>query len=115
MGVDFVRKAAKSFHKGLDRARIELATPDLFTQQPNCEPRSYVAEIFPGKKLNPGEEVGVHHQDGKIVVIKGLEPVANFLMPTAELLQGLEDSYDEAYGTVEEVYEDAGIAEITVC
>ena len=37
MGIDFIRKAAKSFRKGLDRRRIELATPNLFTQKPKQE------------------------------------------------------------------------------
>ena len=29
MGIDFIRKAAPSFRKALDRRRIELATPSL--------------------------------------------------------------------------------------
>jgi hypothetical protein len=34
MGLDFARRAARSFYKGLDRRRIELGTPTLFTQEP---------------------------------------------------------------------------------
>ena len=45
MGLDFIRKAAKSFHKRLDQSRIDLLTPHLFTQQPSCEPRAYAATI----------------------------------------------------------------------
>ncbi len=45
MGIDFIRKAAPSFRKGLDRRRIELATPTLFTQEPASVPRAYAARL----------------------------------------------------------------------
>ena len=32
MGIDFIKKAAPPFRKGLDRRRIELATPTLFSR-----------------------------------------------------------------------------------
>ncbi len=49
MGLDFIRKAAPAFHKGLDQKRIELATPTLFTQQPGAAPRTYAAHVRGGE------------------------------------------------------------------
>ena len=115
MGLDFIRKSAKSFHKGLDQSRIDLATPDLFTRQPNCEPRAYAATIRGDRKLIPGEDLSVRFQDGKVVAQSGMDIVAEFDAPPAELVEALRESHGEAWGTVREVYEIADTAEITVC
>ena len=51
MGLDYAQRVARSYRKGLDRVRVEAATPTLFTQQPDCAPRSYAAEILKGQNL----------------------------------------------------------------
>lgn len=115
MGVDFIRKAAKTFHKGLDQSRIDLCTPGLFTQRPDCEPRSYAASIRANRKVVPGEDLCVRFHDGKVVAQRGMDIVAVFDAPPAELVEAVKDSWGEACGTVREVYEIADTAEITVC
>ena len=115
MGLDFIRKATKSFHKGLDQSRVKLGTPDLFTRRPNCEPRAYAATIRKNQKLSPGEDLCVRQHGGKIIVQRGMDIVAEFKSPPEELVEGLNESYGEACGTVREVYEIAATAEITVC
>lgn len=115
MGLDFIRKAAKSFHKGLDQSRIDLGTPDLFTRRPDCEPRAYAATIRANRTLKPGEDLSVRFQGGKIVAQRGMDIVAEFDSPPAELVEALEESYGEACGTVREIYGIADTAEITVC
>ena len=96
MGLDFISKAAKSFHKGLDQSRIDLGTPDLFTRRPDCEPRAYAATIQANKKLIPGEDLCVLFQNGKIVAQRGMDVVAEFDSPPAELVEALKKSYGEA-------------------
>ena len=115
MGLDFIQKAAKSFNKGLDRSRIELGTPDLFTQRPNREPRTYAAKIRASTRITIGEDLCVRFHDGNIVAQRGLDIVAEFVAPPLELLEALEDSYGEACGTVRKVYEIADTAEISLC
>ena len=115
MGLDFIRKAAKSFHKGLDQARVDLCTPGLFTQRPHCESRAYAAEIRANRELSPGEELCVRFHDGKIVAQRGMGIVAEFHTPPSELVEALKESFGEACGTVLEVYDDADTAEISVC
>ena len=116
MGVDFIRKTAKSFHKGLDQSRIDLCTPGLFKQSPEREPRSYAANIRANQNLAPGEELCIRlHDDGKIVAQRGMDIVAVFDAPPMELVEAVKESWSEAYGTVREVYEIADTAEITVC
>jgi hypothetical protein len=115
MGLDFIRKAAKSFHKGLDQSRIDLCTPDLFTQRPDRQPRTYAATIRPNRRLKPGEELCITLLRGKIVAQRGMEIVAEFESPPADLVEALKESWGEACGTVVEVYEIADTAEIIVC
>ena len=115
MGIDFVQKAAPSFHKGLDRKRIELATPNLFTQQPTCAARAYAAIVRNGHSLQPGEEVCVRLEAERIIALRGLDTVAVFDSPTSELFGALVESHGEACGLVQEFHDIAHIAEIIVC
>lgn len=115
MGIDFVRKAAKSFRKGLDRRRIELATPNLFTQKPTAEPRAYAAQLRSDAILTVGEKLGVRLDGQNVLAVRGLDLVAVFKSPGADLKNALSGSFGEACGTVQAVHSMAGIAEITVC
>ncbi len=116
MGVDFIRKAAPSFRKGLDRRRIELGTPDLFTQHPTNAPRIYAASLRAGKALETGEQVCVHLDEAqRVLVLRGLDAIGEFNNPTADLLDALVASHGEACGLVQAFHSIARIAEITVC
>jgi hypothetical protein len=115
MGVDFIRRAARSFHKGLDRRRIELATPTLFTQQPAAAPRTYAAHVRSGETLTTGEKLGVRLDGDCVVAMRGLDLIATIKSPPADLLAALSASHGEAYGVVHQMHDIAHVAEITVC
>lgn len=115
MGLDFTSKTQKSFQKGLDKSRIELGTPDLFTQHPDREPRAYAAKIRENRQLRTGEDLCVRLEGGGVVAQRGMDIVAEFNAPPTELVEALKESYGEACGTVQEVYEIAETAEISVC
>jgi|SRR5580658_4647165 hypothetical protein len=115
MGIEFVRKAAPSFRKGLDRMRIALATPTLFTQQPACTPCAYAANLQGGYTPAVGDKLGVHLDGERVVILRGLDAVGSFRSPTVELLEALRASHGEACGLVQQFHEIACIAEITVC
>ena len=115
MGLDFLRKTAKSFRKGLDQSRIDLSTPDLFTPKPDCEPRAYAATIQANRKLSLGDELGVRFQGDRIVARRGMDIVAVLDSPPVELVEALQEAHGEAWGTVTAVYDIADTAEITVC
>jgi hypothetical protein len=115
VGVDFIRKTARSFHKGLDKRRIELATPGLFTQQPVPAPRTYAAKLSSGEKLKPGEKLGVRLDGEQVLAVRGLDQVATFTSPSAELVQALSATHGEAAGVVQQIHDIARVAEISVC
>lgn len=115
MGLDFIRAAAKSFHKRLDQSRAELATPTLFTLDADRQPRTYAATARANSKLSVGEDLCVCFQHGRVVAQRGMEVVAVFESPPAEFIEALNASYGEAAGTVIEVHDIAATAEIAVC
>ena len=115
MGLDFVRRAALTFHKGLDRRRIELATPTLFTEEPTIVPRTYAASLRSGQTLKVGDQLGVRLEDGQIFALRGLSRVGTINSPPAELVNALSESHGEACGIVQQVHEIAGVAEIRIC
>ena len=115
MGVDFINRTKKSFRKGLDRSRTELATPTLFSRDPDQQPRSYKARIRCGRELCADEKVGVRLIEGnQVVAVDGLEVVAEVASPSDELVEALRESHGEACGTVLAVHEMAAVAEIEV-
>lgn len=114
MGLDFAEKVARSFRKGLDSKRVELGTPTLFSQQPECA-RAYAATMHKGHDLAPGDKLGVRLDGDRVVALRGLTPVATFNNPPADLKQALTESHGVACGTVQDVHDIAKTAEISVC
>jgi hypothetical protein len=115
MGIDFIKKAASRFRKGLDRRRVELATPTLFTQEPAAAPRAYAAQLRNDKPLAVGDKLGVRLEGQNVLALRGLDLIAVFKSPTAELKSALSASFGEACGTVQAIHPVARVAEITVC
>lgn len=115
MGIEIAKKRAKSYRKGLDNSRVELGTPTLFTQQPDCIPRAYAVTVRKGRELSPGENLGVRLEGDQVLVLRGLEHVATFNNPSTELKSALVASHGEACGTVQDTHTIARTAEITVC
>ena len=115
MGVDFINRTKKQFKKGLDRSRVELATPKLFSRTPDHQPRSYKARVRSGCALSADEMVGVRLIEGnQVVAVDGLDVVADVASPSEELVEALRESHGEACGTVLTVHEMAAVAEIEV-
>ena len=115
MGVDFINKTKKSFKKGLDRSRTELATPKLFSRDTHQQPRSYKARIRDNHVLRADEKVGVRLlEEDQVVAVDGLDVVAEMASPSDELIEALRQSHGEACGTVLVVHEMASVAEIEV-
>jgi hypothetical protein len=115
MGIDFIRKCAPAFRKGLDRRRVELGTPDLFSRKLERKPRAYAASVQSGERLAEGDKLSVCLKGNQVLALRGLSPVAQIRNPPTELVMGLQASFGEACGEVQSVHEMACIAEITLC
>jgi hypothetical protein len=115
VGTDFIEKATPSFKKSWDRARVELATPELFTNTLSYAARTAIADIVSGQSLIVGEQVTVEVETGTLVARRGNVEVARFVAPPVELMRGVEAACGIAKGIVEQVYGLAGVAEISLC
>lgn len=113
MGMDFIRKAAKSFHKGLDAGRVRLGTRCLFTQEPASSPRAYAADLRTGQRAEEGEKLSVRVERHNVIALRGLDPIATFKTPGG-LQEALTQSHGEACGTVKAVHQLAGVVEISL-
>jgi hypothetical protein len=115
MGLDFIRRAAPAFHKGIDRMRIRLATPTLFTQQPESKPRLYVAQLRKDRTAACGDKLGIRLDGEQVKALRGLDVVATFNNPTPELREALIASHGEACAEVQTIHIVAGVLEVTLC
>ena len=115
MGIDFIRKAAKTFQKSWDQERVNLATPTLFTQQPTCAARTAAADLVHYTALHEGDTLTVQLNDTGLVAMRGLSEVAHFIDPSPELVAAVRQSCGVARGTVEQINNIAGVVEISVC
>jgi hypothetical protein len=115
MGLDFIKKAAPSFKKGIDRSRIALGTPGLFTKQPIEGARCYSAKLHVGMSAAVGDEVGVRLIDREVILLRGLTQLARLTNPPERLWQALVASFGEASGRVEETLEISRTIEVSIC
>lgn len=92
-----------------------MASRDLLAREPTCAGRSVAADIEPGVQLSAGEAVTVQIEAGALVARRGLTVVARAPGPPAALAGMITSSCNVRPGTVEQVHEMAGTAEINVC
>ena len=115
MGTDFIEKAAPTFEKSWDRGKVELATPDLFTQQPNRCSRTAAADIVKNASLKNGDVLIIRLREDGLFAMRGVVDVARFTNPATELLDAVRQANGIAHGTVERVHQFAAVAEISIC
>lgn len=115
MGADFPDKTKNHLKKSWDRQRVELCTADLLKVSPKNKTRTAAAEIAEGKTLKKGGYVLVRLSENGLLACEGNDVVAIFQSPTADLVNAVKESAGVAKGTIEQLHEDAGIAEISVC
>jgi hypothetical protein len=114
MGIEFLRKIAKPYDKGLDRRRAGLGERNLYTREPEYAPRAFVAKLRDGHEVAPGEKLGICLDGEHVAALRGLDRVATLTNPPAELKDALSARHGEACGEVREVHDIARMAEITV-
>lgn len=92
MGQDWIPKAEKAIKRRLDRARVELATPELFTQQPTCAGRIAAAELDVGAEAVVGEDLVASMERNEVRLYRCNTPVGRLTAPSAEQVTALKQS-----------------------
>lgn len=112
MGLDFIRQRAKAFKRSWDYHRVSLATPTLFSVDPECAPRTAVAKL--NSSLKPGASMLVHAEHHGLTGYQGHTPVAVFVDPPADIVAAVRRSGGYAEGRVVVTAGDH-VAEVALC
>lgn len=115
MGVDFIRKCAKTFRKSWDQHRVDLATRDLFTREPLCISRAVLAKDLGVGRLTPGMPVTIRVDDSGLVALNETVAVARLIRPAPSLIAAIQDGGGYASGVVGPKQGQSDVIEITIC
>lgn len=103
MGSEELKKRRPSHDKYIDRQRVALGTPDLFTRTPEDQPRSCVASIAPNATVDIGDSIMVEPSETGMLGRRGNSVVLNFLQPPEDILQAVRSGASVATGEVSRV------------
>jgi hypothetical protein len=114
MGAEELRKRRRSHDKYVDRKRVELSTPNLFTQTPINQPRCILTSIQSGASLVEGECLVIEVVDGALLATRSSSIVARCEAPPADILAAIVDSACPAAGVVTQVNRLSKTAELSI-
>lgn len=115
MGVDFLERTKKTFKRSWDRERVALATPDLLRREPGCAGVSVAGDIVEGAEVETGEKLTVELAARGLIARRGLTEIIRIPDAAPEIVEAVRQACGVAVGTVEQVHEPAGVAEISIC
>ena len=115
MGADFLERVGKTMKRSWDRQRVAFATSDLLTKQPECAARTVVAEIVGSARVTIGEKFTVEKDGADLVGRRGLTEILRISSAPPDLVRGIKNSCGVGVGTVEQVHDQARVAEISIC
>jgi len=114
MGIEFVRKKAKSYRRRWDIARRDLSIADLFTQEPTSAGRSLPFDLAHSADVHVGDPVTVE-TDGRVLIARvSLNEVGRAENPPSEILSAVQGSCGIAKGLIEQVHGLARVVEISL-
>ena len=115
MGLDFIRRTAKTFTKSWDRNKTELAQPTLFTRYPECRSRSLVADIADGAAvLSQGARILVSTRGTELVLITGTTQIGAVQNPPSDLFAAVRQAGGNALGRVTRINPISGTADVEI-
>ena len=114
MGAEELTKRRQSHDKYIDRQRVELATPDLFTRMPENQPRSCVSTIIGDAAVSVGESLVIEAAGDSLLARRGNSIVLTISDPPADVLSAVRSGAGVASGTVQHVYKLSRSVQVTI-
>ncbi|MEZ2130770.1 MULTISPECIES: hypothetical protein [unclassified Sinorhizobium] len=112
MGVDFLQNSRQTIIKHVDKNRVRLSTPDLFTSFPDRRRKAVVATVLTGGSVVLGEVLIVQAKGSVLSLSRGNTVVATLDKPPAELVSEIRRTGGLAGGKVQRIHRRSGKAEI---
>lgn len=115
MGLDFIRAAAPSFNRVLDRRLVEMNTPKLFSRDMPIVSRTTRAELCGAISIEQGEKVLLRLLNDKVVVQRRNTVIAECPNAPSECVAYLRAGADVAEGEVVCVQPISQTVEVLIC
>ena len=114
MGLDFSRRAARTFTKGWNKGAEELSRPNLFTRYPECRTRTVVANLVNGATLTPESKIMVMCDSTRLLVLQDLTPVACVDSPPPDLFRAISQDAGYAAGSIVRINPLSGTVDVAI-
>jgi len=114
MGLDFIRRRAKTFTKSWNRNKAELARPTLFTRYPECRSRSVIADLTESAGLSEGSQVLVAAHGTQLALISGTTQIGTAAHPPSDLMSAIHQVGGNALGHITRINPISGTADVEI-
>jgi hypothetical protein len=114
MGLDFIRRAARTFTKSWSRGAAELAQPTLFTRYPECRSRSVVAALENSASVEVGIPLAVHVDGPSLALVRETTRVGTVSAPPHDLLAAIQGAGGCAMGRISQLNPLSGTAHVEI-
>lgn len=114
MGLDFIRRAARTFVKSWSRGAAELAQPTLFTRYPECRSRSAVAVLDDNTNVEVGASLAVHVEGTTLALVRETTRVGVIATPPPDLFMAVQGAGGCALGRVSQLNPLSGTANVEI-
>lgn len=114
MGLDFIRRATKTFIKTWNRGASQLARPTLFTRYPECRTRSVIATLNEQVNIPNGVQLTVHAEAKRLVLVREIHRVGLVEIPPADLFKAIQESGGCANARITRVNPLSGTADVEI-
>lgn len=93
MGVDFIRRTAKTFTKSWSNNKVrELSNPTLFTRTPECRTRTAIAQLNDRANLPPGTELSAWVRDATLILVHETVQVGVIDQPPPDIFRTVREA-----------------------
>ena len=114
MGLDFIRKTAKTSLKSWNRGAHELAQPSLFSRRPECRTRAVIFALEPGCAVELGSRHSVVVDGDGLALLSETRRVGGCAKPPDDLLKAFRDAGGCALGEIAKVHPISGSVDVQI-
>jgi len=114
MGLDFIRRRAKTFTKTWSRGRTDLAQPTLFTRYPECRSRSVLVDLAPNAGVSAGTRLLLCARGADLLLVRGTTQIGSASSPPPDLMAAICKAGGNALGQVARINPISGTADVEV-
>jgi hypothetical protein len=115
MGIEFIRKAAPSYTKAIDRERVRMSTAEMFRETGIEVIRTFAIDMASDGAVRVGDELVIERDGKALIARRDLVEVGRARSPRPEIAEAIAQSAGIARGIVVQVNELSGVAEVRSC